>query len=573
MSALLALFASTSSFAADVYMSTTGTKTSGKSTAGDWSNSNCYPTLRTAMAAMSGGDTVTIDDGTYTGVNNSLTQAYYPPSGTAGAYSTFKARNIPGQNGVATNTPLKVIFDSGAVLSTQNYPSNNAANYCNYIKWEGVRWNAATALYINFNHWYFKQCAFQGAADGNTASFTSNAFYTLVEDCVAFGKGRYKFIFYDPYTGSNGEHNNLCRRCVGRNDWAMRNDASPLPIATFASYRARGSVFQNCVSIDSDFPEYWHDPSTELAGAFYQPIDDGAHNLTVTGSIAVNNAYSFYTGVQAATGIVLTNNFGAKLAGGLSIGNATVTKVGLYGIDSNQFTYRSPTQKAKVGSSSDVGVYGTGNTITHSVLDGTNYTLDPGETVLPDMIHRIGVDGTHKGDTGWNSDQGTLWPFPLETWIKTEMASMTQVIGGDTLPSATRGFASPTAKQLDGVSDVTLTSYIWESLGNPIPADIYGGGEASTTTASPAGGTYSGTQTVSLACSGTCSQIQYCTTASDCTPSTNYTAPLTVSATGVIRHRGGATATTYTSSYTITTPASASSRLYGPRLTGGVNIR
>jgi parallel beta-helix repeat protein len=53
------------------------------------------------------------------------------------------------------------------------------------------------------------------------------------------------------------------------------------------------------------------------------------------------------------------------------------------------------------------------------------------------------------------------------------MASMPATITGDTMPSPTRGFASATAKRLDGVNPVTLTSYIWESLGNPIPTEIY----------------------------------------------------------------------------------------------------
>lgn len=98
---------------------------------------------------------------------------------------------------------------------------------------------------------------------------------------------------------------------------------------------------------------------------------------------------------------------------------------------------------------------------------------------------------------------------------------------------------------------------------------------ASTTTASPAGGTYSGTQTVSLTCSGTCSSVQYCTTSNSCTPSTNYTGPITVSATGYLRHRGGVSDTIFTESYTITAPVQGtpSNRLYGPRLTGGVKFR
>ena len=51
--------------------------------------------------------------------------------------------------------------------------------------------------------------------------------------------------------------------------------------------------------------------------------------------------------------------------------------------------------------------------------------------------------------------------------IKSEMAAYT---GGGL--AAQRGFCT-TGKQLNGTSDVTLTSYIWEYLGNPMPLSLY----------------------------------------------------------------------------------------------------
>jgi hypothetical protein len=84
------------------------------------------------------------------------------------------------------------------------------------------------------------------------------------------------------------------------------------------------------------------------------------------------------------------------------------------------------------------------------------------------------------GEAGYNLLQdGTngqedvnLWPFPNETLIKSKMSAYSYDNGSLT---GNRGFASLTARQLDGVNPVTLTSYIWESLGNQIPAEIYGG--------------------------------------------------------------------------------------------------
>ena len=83
---------------------------------------------------------------------------------------------------------------------------------------------------------------------------------------------------------------------------------------------------------------------------------------------------------------------------------------------------------------------------------------DIGATVL----NRYGTDGTRHGDTGYNTLTSTpLWPWPNEARIKQQMCA-----------SETRGFCSA-GTRLDGASSVTLTSYIWEQLGNQIPIGIY----------------------------------------------------------------------------------------------------
>jgi len=79
--------------------------------------------------------------------------------------------------------------------------------------------------------------------------------------------------------------------------------------------------------------------------------------------------------------------------------------------------------------------------------------------------YRYGVDGTHYGDSGYNTlTNKPLWPWPNEDRIKQEMCVRSGV---------TRGFCNP-GTRLDGVHPVTLTSYIWEFLGRPIPTEIYG---------------------------------------------------------------------------------------------------
>jgi hypothetical protein len=82
-----------------------------------------------------------------------------------------------------------------------------------------------------------------------------------------------------------------------------------------------------------------------------------------------------------------------------------------------------------------------------------------GSDVGANIRYRYGTDGAHYGQTGYNTATTTmLWPWPNEARIKAEMCAAT-----------TRGFCS-TGKRLDGVNPVTLTSYIWEAAGKPMPS-------------------------------------------------------------------------------------------------------
>lgn len=490
----LAIFLMLPNFAkaADVCMSTTGTKTSGKSTAGDWSSSNCYNNLQAAMAAASGGDTVTIDDGTYSASNNYISQFNYPPSGTASAFTVIRARNIPGQNGIAENQTLKVKFEGNAKFAADNYPGNNASNFVQYVKFWGIGWEGILT-YTNWDHLYFKQVASHlkdEGTQGNNASFSINGRYNLLEDCVSYGKGRYKFLFYDisREAQSTGDGNNVCRRCVARNDWARKEGSTVGPIASFSSYFARGSAWLNVIDVDSNLPVYWNNTPEEISGSFYQPVDGDNHRLTVKGSISVNNAYSLMNLRNGSTGHIIDNVVGVKLAGGIGAqGGESMKHIGLYNVDSSQFAYRSSLQTgdnfSTPGSSSallmsnyginnweglsisvsDIILHNIAGIGTNQVMDyvatngitGTNFAspaaapahlytgtqsasikypvrIESGSPLAtagsgggplgPTILNRLGVDGTFKGEPGWDVEQSApLWPWPLESWIQAEM--------------------------------------------------------------------------------------------------------------------------------------------------------
>lgn len=96
---------------------------------------------------------------------------------------------------------------------------------------------------------------------------------------------------------------------------------------------------------------------------------------------------------------------------------------------------------------------------------------DIGATVL----NLVGKSGTLYGEAGWDQEAGlSMWPFPAEDLIKRQMAAFKYTgpdyQGNSSTLSGARGFAADTVN-LNG-DPTTLTSYIWEYLGNPCPENV-----------------------------------------------------------------------------------------------------
>jgi len=106
-----------------------------------------------------------------------------------------------------------------------------------------------------------------------------------------------------------------------------------------------------------------------------------------------------------------------------------------------------------------------------------------GATIGANIQYQYGAPGTLYGDAGYNLYQnGTngqatvpMWPFPNEAIIKKWMCQYSN--NGVT---GNRGFCLYSGK--DGVHN-SLTTYIWEYLGNQIPANIYGNSSGTTLSA------------------------------------------------------------------------------------------
>jgi hypothetical protein len=482
--------------------------TDGNDSTGDGSSGNEWLTLTHSLGEMSGGDTLIIRDGTYTGTSNAMTSTF-PPVGSSGDWTEIQAEN-----------PGSVVFN-GEGSNAMFFSQSSGAKYWEFT---GIIWGntSGTNVYLDSGSYVkFIRCGAYDVPAGNNMNFgaaANGASYILFEDCYAWGTGRYKFI------AGSSDHI-IFRRCVARPD-AINADGEP--VAGFAAYTANYILFQNCIVIDADQTSYWTNVAN-YQGCFFVPTTAGdSTNVTFDQCVGLNSALGgFSVAAQSSTSNIFfqnsilwdcdTNNDwfismrNPATINHCTIGNSegtanycessglTVTNSMIYGntIDNNyiwSFTTGDANEDYNYYyNNNTISIFGQSmglNSVTNinplsgsleylpriedsSDLDGAGSDSgDIGATVLT----LIGTSGTLWGETGYNTDTTvSMWPFPNEDLVKTKMAAYTWDDGGGGDPEITgaRGFAS-SGKQLNGVDDITLTSYIWEYLENQIPSDIYG---------------------------------------------------------------------------------------------------
>ena len=476
-----------------------------------------YTNLQAALSAMEAGDTLIIRDGTYTGPSNALTTSNPSPTSST-LWTTIKAEN-----------PGSVIFDGEAARRLIHIEPGSSLN----LHWvfDGIVFqNASDSCIIlaRINYVKFLRCGFVGLSSSSDAFYTHTCNYILVEDCYSYGSARYHFHYYNT-------DNSIMRRCVVRHD-----RGSAIYQVGFQVYDSEDVEVQNCIVIDSDQGTHYND--AEQLYAFKVPQVSGG-NIYFRGCIALNNQMGLF-GQQASTA-ELINVVGwdidnATLGNGIysrsttTLSHLTLGNISLAGV------YGDPTSESIANSiiyGAGTGLQRTGGTMTsdynalygnttdysgvangdHDLCAANSNAVDPiwhtstnpsgalkylvriedsspldgaasdSEDIGATILKKIGTSGTLYGETGYNTTtDDDLWPFPNETLIKTKMAAYTydDGSGGDPEITGARGFCAA-GKQLNGTDDITLTSYIWEYLGNEIPAEIYG---TSTVTHS-AGGT------------------------------------------------------------------------------------
>ena len=299
-------------------------------------------TLKQAFAAMKGGDTLIIRDGTYTGVANRIGDGTMPPAGTEGARTVLRAEH----DGAVT-------FDGESVRAVFFMGGSDTLIYTDFygLKWVNINPSAQSTSVVliegndaNIHHVRFFRCGAKTtrpASKQSTWSVSAGS-YILLEECYAWGGGRYGFSA--SAGGTYGASKVIFRRCVLRADDV---DGNWNPTSGFTSYTAPQIEWQNCIVIDIDTSYYsrisymgsgftWRKHSTPDANYGYC---EDCHNR---GSIVLNvlgwthggsDTSTYLAGLElssetaspnSVTDVVLWGVMQATLLPGTTIGSPTM---------------------------------------------------------------------------------------------------------------------------------------------------------------------------------------------------------------------------------------------------------
>lgn len=480
--------------------------------------------ISSGISLMHSGDTLVLEDGTYTGAANMMRTdgesgyggSGFPPSGISRSnFTTVRARNIG----------MAIIDGEYAMTPFSNANLNIPSSYIHidgihFKRGAGANDPTGSGVFaIAGSYMWVTNCGFEDGVPPSDltvqapiAYISGGSDHVLIEDCWAWGKGRYGMYFQ---SSNGGVTNSIFRRCVIRQDDATRG-----PTAGIMFYDSRGNAVQNCIVVDSRVS---HSPS-DTYGAFSLTANDGLGigNNNISGSIALNNinyagfvpqtsiendvitvkntvfwanGESYFTDNGFPHGVMITStdrgtfNFdhvvsGANKGSGfrsnssylgkINVTNSIAVNNGMYGF-------------ADIDIADHVDSYGntlastTGTTITNGLTlnpltDSLKYltriesasplkeTASDGGDIGATIINQIGGSGTFYGDSGWNTESSThLWPFQNESIWAAKMKAYSAAG-----PGGNRGFAA-----LSGATDSPLTEYIWGFLGNVIPSPLY----------------------------------------------------------------------------------------------------
>lgn len=468
-----------------------GTKTTG------------YPTLWEAMAAMAPNDELIIANGDWRRDPQMAINAKKMPPDGSGGFTKIRAE---------TDWQVKLPHIRIETTVSHGYQEYRGIVFDNRFLKKGIG-----HIVFNMHHTKFVRCGFLShdltgnqhtCGFGSTDKTGKTNQYNLMEECIAWGSGRY--VFYCKY----GQYN-IFRRCVARHDV---NDAPQM--FNFRAYACSYTIYQNCISVDSDRVENYAKPLNPETGGFWPGDQYGATGNGIYGCISIKDMRLPYyicgkkgkgrnfiynsialdvtvPGSTTMSAFVLKSNtnviasnllgfkalnqsqdgFYGKKGGNFSVSDSILRDVADTGLRVNHAANINHYQAGKC-TPADSGnalakikamltCWGSGSTDYDPFQNGLKYPvrIEPGSPLAsagekggrcgPEIMKKIGVSGTLYGEPGWDKvTDENLWPFPNEEKIRELMRKTVEGVTG------TYGFC---------VDGQTLSNYIWGYLGNTVP--------------------------------------------------------------------------------------------------------
>lgn len=463
----------------------------------DWSRgteaSRPVKTFARAFGLMSGGDTLVLLDGVYAqaagtgGITYVGSASAQPPSGPSPQQPTR----------IVAQTPGKAVLRDPLFLGRRTRKDSN-------IEIRGLTVLAQGVLY-NTSHVTIKDCGFGDSFAIGTNDHDQGNTDNLVEDVWVWAAGRRIIAI------NYRSHRNVWRRVLVRGDGCGTQECtgSGNPNVGFTVYDSHDVSVQNVMVVDRELAPS-DSPYSDIAIASHTgaPYTFGRNEWLGTLSLNAPDI-GYYMEPDVGTIEVPTIHIRDAVAWNARAGGFNLARAGVGNVVENITAYTRGGDAVRVapelgpeGVLRNVLVLGAGRyginsayPATHVMVHGQwregafNQTrpreavegnpaadgslkypvrIEPGSRLKArgtggsdigaNLLWRYGKDGTHYGEAGYNGLSNVpLWPWPNEDRIKAEMCTEVQ-----------RGFCS-SRPRADGKGPTTLTSYIWESLGHPLP--------------------------------------------------------------------------------------------------------
>jgi hypothetical protein len=471
---------------------------------GDWNSGESakvpFRSFRHAFAKMSAGDELVLLDGVYSEAAGTGYISYVDVRSNVGGPNSAQ---IPPGLDSARPTYVRAL-NPGKVKVNGQLVVGRSFRKDSYITIQGITFEGGGALY-NTSHVTVKDCGFHGGFGIGTDDHRQGNDYNLIEDVWIWASGeRIIAINYR-------SRYNVWRRVLVRGDGCgtPRCRGSGNPNVGITVYDSSHISLQNVMVVDrilapgdspyGDFAVAQHTPGNYLFGesewlgtislkapdtGYYIEPDSGGTldpTIRITNAVAWDSTYLGFNIARAGTNNVL-ENLTVKALGGDGIRVAPVLTTGtlrnVISLDAKRVGINSkyPPSHVNVFNARE-GAFGqtvctVGCYTRNPTADGATPSLryltrieegsflkgkgSGGADIGANILYRYGSDGTHYGEPNYNTlSSAPLWPWPNQDRIKKELCEGSGV---------TRGFCQVGS----------LTKYIWEYLGNPMPRDPYG---------------------------------------------------------------------------------------------------